>query len=201
MEIGQTHVFQTGLDLTAGANGIERKPRFETITVGQLTAITPRVSADKKYIELKFGYMIATLAKLPPAMPIAVAGGLDPATDFISRPEVHVTEISADTMLPHNGSIVIAGPVTNRSVIQESRIPALSNLPQIDRMFRFRSETKESCRLLIVLSARVLCEECRESESAKLIRDYKKACAEGRTEDAMKLAMKALAMDPKCFEK
>ena len=201
VEIGQTHVFQTGLELIAGPNGIERKPRFETITVGQRAAFTPRVSADKKSIELKFGYTIATLAKLPPAMPVAVAGGLDPATDFISRPEVHITEISADTMVPHNGSIVIAGPVTSRTVIQESRLPVLSNLPQFDRMFRVRSETKESSRLLIVLTARVLCEECKESESAKLVRDYKKACAEGRTEDAMKLAMKALAMDPKCFEK
>jgi len=200
-EISQRHVFQTGLELTAGANGIERKPRFETVDVGQRSTFKPRISADRKFIELKFQYESATLAKLAPVMPIPVAGGINPETDLISRPDVDVHAIETVMMLPHESTAVIAGPVQQRDVTVEHALPMLAQLPYMNRLFRVRSQTKETRSQVILLTARVINEEPKESDSAKFVKEYKKACGEGRTEDAMRFAMKALAMDPKCFEK
>jgi hypothetical protein len=38
-----------------------------------------------------------------------------------------------------------------------------------------------------------------KSKAAELAAAYRKACAAGKTEEAMRLAMQALAADPMCF--
>ena len=65
--------------------------------------------------------------------------------------------------------------------------------------------------MIALLTARVIhqdgaeCEAMRctiapvESPTAKLVAAYRRACAEGRTEDAVRLALQALAADPRCF--
>jgi hypothetical protein len=40
---------------------------------------------------------------------------------------------------------------------------------------------------------------CEQSKAESLVAAYRKACAAGKTEEALKLAMQALALDPKCF--
>ena len=38
-----------------------------------------------------------------------------------------------------------------------------------------------------------------DTEVSRLVAAYHKACADGRTEHAMRLAMQALSLDPNCF--
>jgi len=201
-EIGQTHVFQTGLDLNAGPNGVERKPRYETITVGLRASLTPRISADRKSMELKFGYEAVRLNNANPVMPVMVAGGLDMATDLIARPSVDRQCLDATMMVVSGVPVLISGPRSTGEVVTEHAVPALLKMPYVSRLYRTRSVAKEPRQQFVLLNARVMNELAKgESEVSKLVCKYKKACAEGRTEDAMKCAMKALAIDPKCFER
>jgi hypothetical protein len=45
------------------------------------------------------------------------------------------------------------------------------------------------------------CAACPACQAAKLVEKYDQACAEGRTAEAVVLAVKALAVDPTCFHK
>jgi hypothetical protein len=228
LRVGETQRFLTGLELTAGPNGVERKPRYQTVDTGLTLTATPQVSADRKRVLLRLGYRTSQLGGPAPATAVKVGE----ETEVVAAPAVNVQEIRATVSLPDGGTALLAGPAVTREERFESRLPVLSNIPSMSRLAVNKGTVQATYQQLILVTAKVLapeggdcchaaeckarpgekvcCEKCAtakpacatccaDGEAAKLVAAYRKACAEGRTEEAMKLALQALARDPKCF--
>jgi hypothetical protein len=115
------------------------------------------------------------------------------------RPSVIRQEIERELTIPAGKTALLMGPKTVRECRTECGTPALANFLLLGR-FRNVGTCQTSCRQLILVTPRVLAtEECPKAQAAKLVAAYRKACADGRTEEAMKCAMQALAKDPHCF--
>ena len=69
----------------------------------------------------------------------------------------------------------------------------------------------ESNHLLVLVTSRIVspeivqakCTECTKADPrlAKLLGEYTQACKQGKVEDARRLAIECLAIDPTCFAK
>jgi Flp pilus assembly secretin CpaC len=241
--VGQSLVFQTGLELTAGPAGVARAARYEAVEVGTRFAATSTVSADRRFVKVRFQCETAAVGKAVPVTPVVVAGGQEASPDVLSRPAVDRQVMAAETTLPDGGTALIAGPVCVREERIEHRLPVLSNVPHLDRLFVTRAVGRVEVRQVVLLTARVVptekegcqlettkcaelpapccprvekptsptdvsvqavkpageCKSCGSLEAANLVKAYRKACADGKTEEALKLAMQALALDPQCF--
>jgi type II secretory pathway component GspD/PulD (secretin) len=195
-------MFQTGLDLSAGPDGVVRKPRYESVNIGTRIAATPTVSADRGTVRLKFRYESAQLGKAAAVVPVSVGDATEtenPA-DLLARPSVIRQEIERELTIPAGKTAILLGPKFDREERIEYGTPVRSSIAQFSRLFHKVVSRPMSCRQLILVTPRVLTtEECPKAQAAKLVAAYRKACADGRTEEAMKCAMQALAKDPHCF--
>lgn len=85
-------------------------------------------------------------------------------------------------------------------------VPVLSQVPHVNRLFETAGIGRESQHLVAMVTAKVVpppCEAgaCCASPSAGIVAECRAAVAAGKTEEAMRLALKALATDPGCFAK
>jgi hypothetical protein len=218
VSIEDRQTFQTGLDLSAGPEGVVRKPRYEVVSVGTRIAATPTVSADRHAVKLKFRYESAKLSKAAAVVPVSVgdASRTEKPADLLARPAVERQEIERELTIPAGKTALLVGPCSVREERIECGTPVRSSIAQVSRLFHKVVTRHVSCRQLILVTPRVLTtaesqqalappprvrttEECPKAQAAKLVAAYRKACADGRTEEAMKCAMQALAKDPHCF--
>jgi hypothetical protein len=216
VSIEDQQTFQTGLDLSAGPEGVVRKPRYEVVSVGTRIAATPTVSADRHAVKLKFRYESAKLGHAAAVVPVSVgdASRAEKPADLLARPPVERQEIERDLTIPVGKTAMLLGPKVERQCRAECGTAMLSNFLQSGRLRKIGT-CSMSCRQLILVTPRVLTteegqkvpppprvrmtEECPKAQAAKLVVAYRRACAEGHTEEAMKCAMQALAKDPHCF--
>jgi hypothetical protein len=230
IQVGGVQVFQTGLELTAGPDGVSKKPRFEAAEVGTRITATPKVSADRRFVRLRLLYETASVNPVVPATPVAV-GATEPGEsppDVLARPAVDIQAVETTVAIPDGGTVLVPGPVMTREERTEFGPPVLSRIPYVSRIVVNKGIGRETHQQLILVTAKVMtppkeggeccpaagckgCPACEkvaaakpaecpaDPELAKLVAAYRKACADGRTEEAMKLAMQALARDPKCF--
>ena len=211
--------------LVAGPNGVIRKPKFEAVDLGMRIQVTPKVSADQRFVQIDLKYETANLAgsgsgharqcrRRSPAGP--------------HRPAVpddwHGREPVCDS---RGGTVLIAGPKMIRDEVTLTANPHLmSRIPYLNRLFAVRSSTPTTVRQLLVVTPRLMaaepevhppmhcsataaakviaaapCQECRAADPkvVELVAAYRKACLEGRTEAAATLAIRVLALDPTCF--
>lgn len=220
--------FLTGLELTAGPNGVERKPQYQMVRLGTTIRATPTVSADRQFVRLRLNYQ--TAQPNAAAATTAVKVGEEVATEVLTAPVVNVQTIETTLSIPAGKTVLLAGPMVMREERTECCPPVLSKVPHVNRLFDSRfivsqctGQTKY--RHLLLVTANVMnsdddgcpasdCKACpaaceavavakparpADAEAARLVAAYHKACADGRTEDALRMAMQALARDPNCF--
>jgi hypothetical protein len=122
---------------------------------------------------------------------------------------------------------VVPRPVAagRRTVRPEPTVTVLTKVPYLNQLLRAHCTTAAAPaeqEVIVLLTARVVgaCGEkgaaveccpapprpvaacgacCEAGPAAKLVAAYRQACADGRTEEAMRLALQALAADPMCF--
>lgn len=206
--------FTTGLDVRTVNGQSVTVPKQETVALGTTLQVQPTMSADRKFVRLAFAVRQAELAEPVPLFPVTsmitpvFEGGSQgvpvPFTQFIQQPAVNVQSAQRTVVVPDGGSVMV--PVGTRTVQTRTEFgpPVLSQVPYVNRLFKNVGIGRESQDVIAVLTARVVqapAEEkaCCASPAAGLVAEYRKACAAGKTEEAMKLAMKALAADPACF--
>jgi hypothetical protein len=242
--VGETARFLTGLELTAGPNGVVRRPQYQTVLLGTTINATPKVSADRSAVELRLNYRTAQPATKSFTTAMKIGEGAE--AEVLSAPAVDIQMIESTLTIPAGKTVLMAGPMGTR----ETRI--LSKVPQTDHLLTTTGQEKYRHLLLVKATvmtpgceamqvshamARVVgtakavppkcattgcpapcaagdckaCpEECQtvavakparpvEAGVTRLVAAYRQACTEGRTEDAMRLAMQALSRDPSCF--
>ncbi len=146
-----------------------------------------------------------------------------PLSQFVQLPKV-VTRAVKDTLTIADGqSAVLYAGQSEHEVRREYGPPVLSKIPYVNRLFKHVAYGKETDHLLVVLTPRVIKEEacgdgkcCADKSKAPasapvkllgdnqlnlLVKAYHDACADGRPDDARRLAIECLALDPTCFGK
>jgi hypothetical protein len=217
VHVGQTQVFQTGLELTAGPGGVARTPKFEAVDLGMRLVARPTVSANRRFVRVEMKYETAELDPTVPVHPV-VAGDGRPPEDFLCQPSIRAGAVCETVAVPVGRTAVIPGPRIVREVRIESGPPVLSRIPYMSRLFRTVGSGQMEVRQMLLVTPRLIetgepqvvtpaaakpeCVECCKAahpKAAELVAAYRKACAEGRTEAATALAVQALAIDPTCF--
>jgi hypothetical protein len=150
---GQSGFAQIGQEVPVATQQAETKDgktvntsRLDSIHVGVALRVTPRISADGKYINLQVGTSHTAMSETPvrPGVTAAKKGG-EPATrpGFVETPVFNVQSLQTTAVLPDGGTLVArSGAVTRTAVVQ-------------DRAGR-REREKRTHELLWVLTAHVV---------------------------------------------
>lgn len=216
LEDGQNGTFQVGQRVPL-SNG----PKVEYGETGILTKVLPMISSDRKFVMLRLNH---SHSELNPNLIVLESPGKPGEKTTVRAMDTQI--IDTTVALPSGGTGLILGPVRMRQTRTEYAVPVLSQIPYVNRLYKTVGIGVEPRRQLIIVSPHVVASpEDRAAWIAKeqravvfaeakpapvvapkpisrtevLVAEYRKACAEGRTEDAMKCAMQALAIDPKCF--
>jgi len=196
-------------------------PKMEAVELGFNVSLTATPAADESTVKLSLDARVTELAdgaapKTPVTMELkgVTADGKPttvPFTQFVDQPKV-VTRAVKDSLTVPTGhsAILYAGPAT-REQRTESGPPMLSKIPYVSRLFKNVAYGKETDHLLVVVTPTVLSEIKQASATeAKLLGDgqlprllkaYHDACAAGKKDDARRLAIECLVVDPTCFGK
>lgn len=182
VQVTESVQFLTGLELVAVRGGMEKKERVMTTDVGTRLVATPTVTADRSAVSVDLGYEFAAVDRGIPMLPVQLVGTAGRLAEAVlQNPVLNTMNMKRTAVIPDGMTAVFASP----SFLREEQAPRQHLLLVTARIFE--PEGAEECPA------------CRTSTVAKLITEYRAACAEGRTEDAIKLAMQALARDPACF--
>jgi general secretion pathway protein D len=144
------------------------------------------------------------------------------------RPQISRLAMDSTFAVPDGGTALISGWKRERETRREVATPVLSDIPYVNRLFTNVGCGRETECVLLMVTPRVIGQEeeaeratgktpehlcpcppkeapcsevkrCRCAEAAELVEKYHKACAEGRADEATRLAVQALAVDPTCF--
>ncbi|HET6576046.1 MAG TPA: hypothetical protein VFG68_20765, partial [Fimbriiglobus sp.] len=152
--VGGTARYLTKLELTAGPNGVERKPQYKTIQLGTTIAVTPKVSADRRSVLLHLDYQTAQPSVVASALAVKVSD--EGAAEVLGAPAINTQEVRAAVMVPSGKTLLLAGPVTTRE--QEFGQPLLTSVPNMDRLIVRvnRGVSQQTCRHLLLVTAKVV---------------------------------------------
>jgi hypothetical protein len=207
MQTGFIQIGETAPVLTEpGPNGVERKPQVQTVQVGTTIRATPKVSADRRFVELQLNYQV-----------------VEPNAEM---------EVRSHVVIPTGRTLMLAGPVVMRKQVVVSKPAPLWAQAAVRRETRpmkchhlllvtakVMSQPSDCCAAAPACKASECgkaadCKACPEvyqtvgvakparpaaPEVSRLVAAYRQACVEGRSEDALRLAMQALSRDPNCF--
>jgi hypothetical protein len=166
------------------------------------------------------GELIPVTHPVTPVFEGGSQGAPVPFTTHIEKPDLTTVKLDRTAAVPDGRTmVVLAG---RRTVPAPGCSPVLAKIPYLNRLFVNASDCCEppmtEQEVLVLVTPRIICQgdtqvaqaaatgpacgECCEkpcAEAAELVAAYREACAAGKTEQAMKLAMQALAKDPRCF--
>ena len=146
---------------------------FETQEVGVILTVTPELSAEGNFINLKLNPKVVSEPtwkdygmKVPmssvmssTAQAMALASGNEDMQWFtVPMEQPFFKERSIDTVVTlYNGAtVVMGGLITEERKSMEDKIPFLGDIPFIGRIFRSRSEWSNKRNLLLFVTARLV---------------------------------------------
>jgi len=165
---------------TTGGSGSDGKilpmvepQNFETQEVGVILTVTPELSAEGNFINLKLNPKVVSEPtwkdygmKVPmssvmssTAQAMALASGNEDMQWFtVPMEQPFFKERSIDTVVTlYNGAtVVMGGLITEERKSMEDKIPFLGDIPFIGRVFRSRSEWSNKRNLLLFVTARLV---------------------------------------------
>ena len=166
--------------VTGGGSGSDGKilpmvepQNFETQEVGVILTVTPELSAEGNFINLKLNPKVISEPtwkdygmKVPmssvmssTAQAMALASGNEEMQWFtVPMEQPFFKERSIDTVVTlYNGAtVVMGGLITEERKSMEDKIPFLGDIPFIGRLFRSRSEWSNKRNLLLFVTARLV---------------------------------------------
>ena len=188
---GVVRTFTTGLDVRSHDGQSVFVPRQVAERLGTVLGLQATLAADRRSVRLAFELRQSELDGPVELVPVKYTvtlkaeggskGNVLPVTQPLQKPKVARRSAKRVVTLPDGGSVAV--PLSGRAGDKEV-IALLTARVILHQEAEF--EAKPWRRAV-------------ESPAAELVAAYQRACAEGRTEDAMRLAMQALAADPRCF--
>jgi general secretion pathway protein D len=160
--VAQNVPFVTGSFSTVGDSAVPSQP-FQTIQrqdVGLTLTVTPQITRDNT-VRLEINQEVSNLTNAASA-----AGG-----EITSK-----RELSTNVLVRDGHVIMLGGLLENGSGSVNQRVPGLSELPLLGRLFKGRSTNQNQRILLVMLRPRILSsdEEAREL-TKRLAREAKRA--------------------------
>lgn len=151
--------FTTGLKAVSVGTDNVLIPQEEWVETGTRLTITPKTSADGRFIRLAIDAERKTLAPcgmVPVAtqIPAKGTGELLAFTQFLQAPRVNTHKLKAIAVVPVGGSVLIPGPIVEREAQTECRVPVLSEIPYIDRLFTNVGVRTVTEQTVLVITAR-----------------------------------------------
>ncbi|WP_020468583.1 hypothetical protein [Zavarzinella formosa] len=204
-------------------------PRVEMFDIGTKMALSAIPSADGRFVKLTADVRVREMAdgtvpmkpvtiNLPTRLPNGSPAAPVAFTQYIEQPKIITRGVKDTLAIPTDHSAILYAGTASHEVRKEfAPPPTIARIPYINRLFRNVGYGVETDHLLVILTPLVLPAEepCREKCQATdspvkllgndqlklLLKAYEEACAEGSTDDARRLAIECLAIDPTCFGK
>ncbi len=140
----------TGSSIT---NGIVQN-QTQDVDVGLLLRIQPRINEDGLVV-MNIDAEKSEVGPLSTAIPVAVNAQGDP----ILSPQI-LTTTAQTTISAHNDqTVVFAGLITKNREVASRRVPYVSDIPIVGRLFRFDVETNRRTELLIFMTPHIVQED------------------------------------------
>lgn len=140
------------------------QPVISRLDEGQLLAVTPTVSSDRRYITLKVQPDFQTV-DLSKGMVLTgqtrVSNGLGPSEVVeyqlpVQLPRVTKTRVRTVAVIP-DGGVLILGGLTDSSEGQRSRgVPLLSKIPLLGRLFRSDGKQDQSSDDMLMVHGKII---------------------------------------------
>lgn len=220
IRIGETEHFLSGLSISTVAGQLVYEPKNEAHELGVDVTLEPAVAADGRSVRLTVNGAVRELAVrpvpttpittlIPPAADKGRRGEPAPFTQHIQQPTIAARKVADTVVVPDGGTVVLYGGKATLEETVKEPLPTLGDVPFLATVFAKDRKVTTTNHLLVMVSARVVkpdagCDECVQcaggnAQLAGLMADYARACREGQTDLARRLAMECLVIDPTCF--
>lgn len=187
--------FVTGLAIVHRDDHIEYQPRTENIALGTQMALRPIVSADRRFVQVRFALLLTNLDSeevplFPITTPVPSAKGEDSEaeprtfTQYIQQPRISRLHIDRTIVVPDGGTAVLTGLAKKtKAGPNVYGPPILSDIPYIGQLFRHVETRTETHHLLVFVTPRIInAKETQEKKPAKAAPAKTKICPCGRSE-------------------
>lgn len=219
--VGQVEHFLTGVDVRVVESQLVFVPKNEPHHLGVEVKVRPSLSADRKFVRLTVAAQardvtrrpvgqIPISTKIKPVFENGAQGAEVPFTQFLQDPGIVTRSVDEAVTLPDGGTVVFyGGPATIQETIRE-KPAAFADVPFLQELMARDRKVSSTNHLLVFATPRIVngpgCDECIQcaggnGKLALLMAEYQRACRNGHTDEARRLAMECLVLDPTCFGK
>ncbi len=222
VQVGEIEHFVTGISIGYVNGQATYTPKNVAYNLGLDMTLEPTVSADGKSIVLgvngclrEHGVLpvpstsVTTLFSQPPVG--KSPGDPSPLSQAIQAPQIVTRTIHGRATMPTGCTVLVYGGKATIETTVEQRLPMLSDVPHLAELFHKTEKQSKTNHLLVFVTSRIVSPDLIEVEYvekaksnpklAKLLGEYGNACRNGKIEDARRLAIECLAIDPMCFAK
>ncbi len=134
---------------TNSQNGITNATVLEN--VGLLLGVTPRISPDGLVV-MEIDAEKSQLGPVDTGIPISInANG-----DVIRSPIINTTLAQTTVSARSGQTVILSGLITKNRAITSRRVPYLSDIPVLGRIFRFDSSIDQRQELLIIMTPHIV---------------------------------------------
>ncbi|MEX2286157.1 MAG: secretin N-terminal domain-containing protein [Planctomycetaceae bacterium] len=141
---------------------------IELTNVGILLGVTPRISPDGTVV-MDIDAEKSEVGPDVEGIPVTVA----PEGTIIRSPRINVTQAQTTISAPSGQTVVLAGLITKGTNELHRKVPWLSDIPLLGRLFRFNSIIARRTELLIIMTPHVVrnpedADRIKQQESARM---------------------------------
>jgi hypothetical protein len=219
VNVSETQVITTEVVASWDGQKVVLVPHATSVPLGLQMGLQPVVSADRKSVYLKLKADLSNLeSEVIPSLPVTAAGAPEPC--MLQAAKVNRVSVQEALKIPVGKTALLGSWKVTREGRREAGTPILSKVPYINRLYKNVGYGRETYTLLIAVTPTIVAESeeevqaiglvgaaCEEScevnakdSLERLLQGYERACTDGRLAQARRLARKALAIDPRCFQ-
>jgi type II secretory pathway component GspD/PulD (secretin) len=218
--VGDDQSFVTGVEVRVKDGTATVTPKQETISSGIELSVRPVISADRRFVRIDLQALLTDIDTSVPLLPVSVPvvgkSGAEEAmpvtfTQYLQQPRVHKLSVEKTFAVPDGRTMVVDGGTRTRELRTEYGPPILSKIPYVSRLFRNVGYSRETERVLVLVTPRIISGEEEEQKKpaspqaapaprkcpfVELMKQFQAAYKEGKYEEAEKWALMAQELDP-----
>ncbi len=157
-------------------------PKTEDVVTGFRISACPKVSADRRFVEVKLDINKMDLASaVVPLCPVTVQikddqGKPAPFTQYLQQPKVNTVRIENTVTIPDGGTMLIGGLKKEIEVRHEDDTPVLSRVPYVNRLFKNVGYGRETQMVYVLVTPRIVVPEEEEPRQTGIRRECTEEC-------------------------